>query len=239
MESQESQQEIQQPTPELPPSIQPRPSPLWPQHLIDLFIRPRKFFAGQLALGKTPYVILVTWCYGISSAIDRIDRELIRAELGSPRPGWDQFGPLITESWLGFWVTVLLLGVIGGLFLWWIGGWWYRVRVRWSGVNEPDKRLARLLFVYSSFVHSGPAVALAVAMTMAYPNYAQAYSSDEPYTLLLLVFPFWSVITSYAGVRTLFQVSRWKARIWFVILPCLFYIMVFGVIAIFYAFLAG
>jgi hypothetical protein len=55
-------------TPELP-SIQPELSPPWPQNLVDLLIRPRKFFSGQLALGKTPYVVFVTWCYGVSSAI--------------------------------------------------------------------------------------------------------------------------------------------------------------------------
>jgi hypothetical protein len=51
---------IEQPTPDLPQAIGPGPSPFWPQHLIDLFVRPTRFFVGHLALGRTPYVVLVT-----------------------------------------------------------------------------------------------------------------------------------------------------------------------------------
>ena len=144
MTVEEGKQEIQQPTSELPSSIQPAHSPLWPRHLIDLFFRPRRYFSGQLALGKTIYVVFVTWCYGISSNIERIDSSHLRAEMGRPRPGWEQIGPMITESWLAFWVLVLVVGAISGLILWWVGGWWYRVRLQWSGAHEPDKRLVQL-----------------------------------------------------------------------------------------------
>lgn len=220
-------------------AIEPKPSPFWPQHLVDLFISPRKFFSGQLSLGKTPYVILVTWCYGISHTIDRINRELFRVELGNPRSSWEQFGPMITESWFGFWKWVLMSGAIGGIFIWWIGGWWYRIRLKWSGDNEPDKRASRLVFVYSSFVMSGPTVAFALAYTVAYSNYLQAYSSNDFFSLLLPVFLFWSIITSYIGARTVFNVSQWKALIWFAILPCLFYIILLGLTTMLLAFLGG
>jgi len=139
-------------TPTLPPQIGPGPSPLWPKNLVDLFIRPRSFFSKRLALGHLPNLLLVTWCYGASNVISRIDTELIRAELGHARRGWETFSPFIVESWLGFWLWVLAMGAVGGAMIWWVGGWWYGVRVRWSGVTVLDKRLARLAFVYSSFV---------------------------------------------------------------------------------------
>jgi hypothetical protein len=245
---QEHNPALQQPTlepdrsmPTLEPdrSIQSGPSPLWPQHLINIFIRPRRFFSSQLALGQSLYVILITWCYGAASAIDRIDQELIRAELGQPQRGWERLSPMISESWLGFWVWVLIFGAIGGLLQWLIGGWWYRVRLKWSGAHEPDKRLARLVYVYSSFVESGPALALILVSTVVYADYTQAYASDSPFSALLLVFPFRSLISSYLGVRTLFQVSRWKARVWFVILPCLLYVVSLGLAVALFAFLGG
>ena len=216
---------------EPPPPIQPQASPLWPQHLIDVFIRPRQFFSGQLALGKTPYVLFVTWCYGIANVIDRLDQKMMRSEFGGARSGWEQLGPMITESWLMYWAWVLVFGAISGVFLWLVGGWWYRVRLQWSGARAPDKQLARLVFVYAAFVHAGPTVALTLGYTMAYANYAQAYAAEEFYSLLMLVFPFWSLVTSYIGTRTMFAVSRWKARIWFVILPGALYILVFGLLA--------
>jgi Yip1 domain len=234
---QEDNQEIQRATLEPPGSLQSGASPLWPQHLINLFVRPRRFFSSQLAFGQTLYVVIVTWCYGVANAIDRIDQELVRAEVGRPRRGWEQLAPMITESWLGFWAWVLAFGAIGGLLLWLIGGWWYRVRLKWSGAHEPDKRLARLVYVYSSFVQSGPVVAFTLVSTIVYADYAQAYASESSYAVLLLLFPFWSLISSYLGVLTLFEVSRWKARIWFVILPGLLYIVALGLAVALFAFL--
>jgi hypothetical protein len=205
------------------------PSPFWPQYIISLFFRPSSFFSTQLALGKYPYVIIVTWCYGISNIIERIDNELFREEMGNARIVWDEIGLPITESWINFWVLVLVTGAVSALFIWWIGGWWYGLRLRWSGAREPDQKLARLLFVYSSFVYTGPSVLLVLVSTLLYENYLQAYSSDSLYPSLLIVFPFWSIITSYKGVHTLFKVSTWMSLIWFLILPFLYYMLILGI----------
>lgn len=214
-----------------PEPIHPGDAPLWPKHLVDIFIRPTRFFSSQLALGKTPYVVVVTWCFGIAHTMDRIDQYMLRAELGRPRPGWEHLAPLITESWLGYWAVVLVLGSISGFFLWWLGGWWYTVRLRWSGEREPDRTLARLVYVYSSFVWSGPIVIAALIMTAYFANYQEAWNADELYSVGLLIFPFWSLITSYRGATTLFNLSRGRARLWFVILPAIFYLVVFGFVA--------
>jgi hypothetical protein len=125
-------------------AIRPAQSPLWPQHLVDLFIRPRQFFAGQLALGKTPYVLFVTWCFGIATAIDRIDQEILRADMGAARAGWDSMAPVLVGSWAGYWATILAYGAVSGLMIWYLGGWWYAKRLSWSGAKDPDHRLARL-----------------------------------------------------------------------------------------------
>ncbi len=219
----ENIRKLEQPTPELPPPIAGAPSPLWPQHLVDLFFRPARFFSGNLALGKTPYLYLVTLFYGMASWIDRIDERMVRAEISGSRAGWRQIAPLITESWLNFWVLVLIGGAVGGLFLYWIGGWWYIVRLKWSDAADPDTRLARLLYIYSSFVYAAPAVLLVVIQTFLYPHYQAAYDADEWYSVSLLVFPFWSIWTSYRGVRSLFPVNLAKARVWFLILPSLIF----------------
>jgi len=216
-------------TPAVASLIHPGASPM--RHLIDLFIRPRRFFSSQLALGKTPYVLFVTLCFGMAEAISRIDMEMMRAELGQPRPGWQVLGPLVTESWVGFWLWVLFVGAIGAALIWWIGGWWYRVRLKWCGAQNPDKRLTRLVYVYASFVYAAPSVTLPLAWTLIYPNYAVAYSAGDLFSALFLIFPFWSLIASYVGARTVFEVSRWKARVWFLLLPALFYLVVMGVLA--------
>lgn len=96
--------------------------PLSPTHFADLFIRPRRFFTNHLAIGETAYALFVTWCFGIVITIERLDHILLQAEFGRPRPGWEHFGPMITQSWLGFWTWILIGGTIWGLFLWWVGG---------------------------------------------------------------------------------------------------------------------
>ena len=47
---------------------------------------------------------------------------------------------------------------------------------------------------------------------------------------------FWSIAISYAGVTTLFLVTKWKARLWFVALPTLVYMLAFGLIIAMFTF---
>ena len=219
------------PSVELPPSIEPQASPLLPQHLVDLFIRPRRFFSGQLALGKTPYAVLIAWCFGAAATIDRIDQNLFRAEMGRSRSGWDLLAPYIVDSWPGFWAWVLVFGAVSGLAIWWLGGWWFAARIRWSGAEDQDRRMARLVMAYSAFVHAGPSVVAALISTAIFSSYAEAYASDEMFSSILLIFPFWSIAASYTGVRCVFGVSGWRPRLWFLVLPVLVYIVALGLIA--------
>jgi hypothetical protein len=221
----------------LPTPVVTGSSPLLPQHLVDLFFKPRRFFTGQLALGKTPYALLVAWCYGVAASIDRIDQNLLRAQFGKPRAGWENFSPYIVDSWPGFWLFILASGALGGVFLWWLGGWWFSLRVRWSGVASPDRRLARLVMAYSAFIQAAPAVLAAALSMFFFASYAEAFNSEEPYSMVLLVLPFWSSAVSYTGVRAVFGASGWRPRLWFLILPCAFYVVALGVFAALFAFL--
>ncbi|NNL65590.1 MAG: hypothetical protein HKP30_05060 [Myxococcales bacterium] len=233
-----SQPSYDAPTPDLPEPIGLGPSPFWPQHLIDLFIRPTRFFSGQLALGRTPYALFVTWIVGISAAIDRIDTRLLQAELRDDPARWEAI-ELLLATWPRFWGLALAAGVVGGAAYWWIGGWWCRVRLRWSGAEAPDPRLARLLLIYSSFVFAAPVVLTAAYQTTAHPNYLAAYESDSLLPVAVLMMIFWSIATTYRGALALFAVSRARARIWFVALPLLFYFVLVGGFATLFTILAS
>jgi hypothetical protein len=214
----------------LPEPIEATRSPFLPQSLIDLFLRPRRFFAGEIALGRTPYIVMVSWCYGMSDAIDRIDEQLMREQYGRPRPWWPWLEPWVTDGWLGYWAFLAFYGALAGSFLWLLGGWWYRVRLRWSGAVEPDARRARLAWAYSSFVLAAPMVLWAVVESVSYANCREAWNSEDLTSAVLLVFPFWSVATSHAAATTLFDVSRGRARVWFLLLPTLAYLLFYGAI---------
>jgi hypothetical protein len=93
--------------------------------------------------------------------------------------------------------------------------------------------------VYSGLIHSAPALVAAAISGVFYGSYAEAFEAEEVYSLALLVFPFWSSYVSYAGVCAVFGVSGWHPRVWFLLLPCLFYLSVMGLIAVLFALLLG
>lgn len=224
---------------ELPPPEAPAQSTLtrvpvsWAA-LGDLFIRPTRFFQNvDLGRGRAWEVAILL--VGMSGAIGRIDQNLTRADLGRPRPGWETLGPMLTESWIGFWGFVLVAGAIGAVFIWYLGGWFYNLRLRWSGARTFDKREGRLVYTFSGLVAAIPSLLYVVIATAVFPNYQAAWDSEELWSVVLLAFPFWAVIASYLGVRARFAVSPMRARIWFLILPILGYTIALGILGALYA----
>jgi hypothetical protein len=204
--------------------------------VVDLFFRPKRFFE-EVDIDRRPWYLTLLLLVGISTASGRIDSNLMRADMGQPRPGWEDYGPLVTESWVSYWLFVLLAAVLSAVFYWYVRGWWYKVRLRWSGAESPDARVARLVLVSASLVASAPVVAFLLVETASFPNYRAAWDSEAMASSVLLVFPFWSLYASYRGARTRFDLGKWRARIWFFILPFLMYMITFGIFAVLYAIL--
>jgi len=206
--------------------------PLHPGRLKDLYFAPSRFFAAD-NLDWAPYYRIAAWLIGISGAIDRIDKNLMRADLGDPRPGQE----MMTESWFGFWSIVLLSGILGGYLIWLVGGWWYRVRLIWSGALQADKRAARLVYIYAALVGALPNLLIVVIASLLFENYAAYWASDEVWSSLLIIFPFWGIVVSYKGAMTTFEVRKGRAQWWFLWFPICLYIVFFGVVAAMYALL--
>jgi hypothetical protein len=206
--------------------------------LPDLFLRPTKFFQ-TVDLTKGKGWLIALWLLGMASTQGQVDKNLLQASLGTPRPGWEVLGPLIVGSWTVFWLFLLGIGVISAGLLWYIGGWWYNLRIRWSGAIAHDKRAGRLVYVFSGLVSALPSLAYAAIATGLYDSYSGAWQAEESWSLLLLIFPFWSVIVSYRGIRASFSVMTPRARLWFLILPLVAYILVFGLLGMAIGMLTG
>lgn len=173
----------------------------------------------------------VIWILGISAQIDRIDTEIMRHEIDDTRSTWRFIEPLVSETWTVFWLYCLVGGIIGGALYYWIAGWWYGLRVRWSGAGEDfDKQLARRVYCWSSMILAMPHVVLTIGFTFFFPNYLAAYHSGETISLILPIMMFWSVAVSYTGVTESFSLTPWKARLWFLVFPALFHLFVLGFI---------
>ncbi len=196
--------------------------------ILDLFFAPRRFFNTTLKRGNNPYLIAITIIIGISTAIDRFDQELFKVETGKTSMLVN-----FAETWVGFWIASILTGLVSAIFIWHLGGWWYRTRLKFSGADDPDKYTSRYIYLYASFVSSAPVVLIALIYTLSYSNYIEAYNRDVYLSLIALLFLFYSLYISYSGARKMFTLSKWKARFWLVILPSLFYLFILGAFGFF------
>jgi hypothetical protein len=194
----------------------------------DLLFHPTRFFQ-TISIGRGRVWLVAVLALGVSTTIARIDQNMLRADLGRPRPGWQTVEPYVTQSWIGFWIFVLAFGVISAIAQWYLWGWWYTVRLRWSGAVDADRRTARLVLIFAAAVWSVPSVVWAVISTVVYPHHRAAWESTTIWALLLVPFLFWSVVVSYKGVRATFPVRPRAARTWFLMLPLVAY--AFGLLA--------
>jgi hypothetical protein len=198
--------------------------------LVALYFQPSRLFADLVPLKAKPLWIIVAWICGISSAIDRADTIMVRSELTG-----SESSSLPLDSWAAFWPFILMAGALNGVLVWLIGGWWYRIRLNWSGDANADQFSARIVFSYTNLITAMPALVATLVYTFVYESYRAAWTSDEAWSSLLIIFIAWDCIASYKGVRVAFTVSKWKARFWFLILPLGFYIAAAFLIGVIYA----
>lgn len=170
--------------------------------------------------------LVVAWISGVSSVIDRVDQRLVRADL---KGGGNGMGA-IEESWYAFWALALGAGLVWACWNWWVGGWWYRMRLAWSGASDTDPRKARLVYTFAGFVVNMPAVLYTIAQSLTYPNYRAAWNADSGWSLLIMACLLWSTVVSWRAVLAAFPVRPTRALWWFLILPITFYSILLGVL---------
>ncbi|WP_111979784.1 hypothetical protein [Algibacillus agarilyticus] len=193
--------------------------------LLLLYTNPKQFFSDQVAVQKTLSLFIVSWAYGIFHTLDRLDRHLLKESLNRPWPGWELVSPLVDGSWLNFWAFLIIVGLMAGGVAYYLGGWWYKIRLGWAGAKNIDKHQARHIHIYVQFVMSFPSLIFLVAQTFIYPDYRTAWQADIIWLMLLTVFPFWSCATSYYAATHIMHLKPKLAFYWFVLLPACIYIM--------------
>ena len=204
--------------------------------MVELLLRPERFFESELPKYRPQKVLglvvqgradrkimIVAWITGMGAVIDRLDMGLLREQFGGRASG-------VWSEWPATWAGIVGGGVVSGFIAWYFWGWWCRVRARWAGEADPNPVAARVVAIWSHFVVAVPSIASVVVYTLSYPDYRTAFYADDTGVWYLLVFPFWSVVVSYRGAMTAFELNPTRARIWFLILPFIFYgVIVFGV----------
>lgn len=190
---------------------------LW---LIYLYARPRLFFRHFVQDHLPALTALTAWLYGMTGATDRLERAVSQGTI-----------PGLANSWAVYWAVLAGAGVLSALLYFHLGGWWYRIRLRWSGVPDADKALARRVYLYASLVYALPSVLMIVWQTATFgrPVDAQNSATFSVFDIVILLCLVWSIVTSYIGVRTVFDARGFKPALWFLILPMLLVIAALGV----------
>jgi hypothetical protein len=176
--------------------------------ILDLFFSPRTFFNKTIKKGQKPYLVFITFLMGISTSMDSVDEKNIYI-----------FG----STWTEFWLICSAIALFSGVMIWFFGGWWYKKRLQFAGAVTPDKYKARYVYIYSHFVYAAPLLLLLIVYTIVYKNFPEAIIRDRYLYLIPVIFLFVSLYTSYTGAVEVFKnLSKWRARVWFIVLPALF-----------------
>lgn len=197
--------------------------PFAPQVLFLLFFRPSAFFETANLRSRLSYV-LAAYLVGITNAMDRLDIRLLQAEYSEAE------NPaifLITDSWAYYWGAVLAAGAISGYLTWLVFGWWYGYRARACGFDSEDVFTPRLVYIHSFSVATLPLFLLALTYTGVYESYTHAYFSSDLAPIALLIFPFWSCVTSYIGTKEVLGLEGFKPIMLFLVLPITFYLVLY------------
>ena len=131
------------------------------RNLHRLYFRPRAYFAGMAAPKKRAWLYLFAFTYSLAYAIDRRDLNSLQ-------------GKALPASWAEHWGIVVGGALIGALIVYAFGGWWYRTRLRYCGVEQSDLALVRMVYLSAAQVYALPMIAAAVAESFLYKNPATA-----------------------------------------------------------------
>lgn len=182
-----------------------------------LYFRPKAYYAGMTAPKKRAWLYLFAFTYSMAYAIDRRDFSSLQ-------------GTALPASWVEHWGIVFGAALVGTLIVYALGGAWYRARLRYCGVGQSDSALVKMVYLSAAQVYALPMIAAAVAESFLYEDPATASIRSPGWLGLgLVAFAFWSLFSSYTGVRTVFNPPRRAATaFWFLGGPAALYVVVFA-----------
>ena len=200
--------------------------------LKDLLLNPKQVFTNNLKdqSGDAPYFMVLILIYGTGKAIDRFDKQFLKYDL---RGDFDKLE--FFNSWIPYWIFVIIFGIVAGLISYYIGGWFFNLRLKWSK-GDSNLSLSRDIFLYSRTVFS---------IAIIFTTIIQTFIADKPYIsngdvtswdiasiVIIITFMYHSTYIGYTGVRTLTNANKTRSLIWFVILPMLLFLSAFATLVV-------
>ncbi len=189
----------------------------------DLFSKPKMFFTKNLteSTNKPRFFVLAFIIFGLGYGINQVDKQIARYELQGTLDNMS-----FINSWISYWFSAIIVGLLVGMLSYYIGGWFFNVRVKWSkGTNDIVK--SRNIFVYSGVISSVVIIFTTIISSLLgdkpYDPYYDSYQWDIIAALLVLISVYYSIYVSYIGVITLMNADKYRSKLWFLILPIIFH----------------
>jgi hypothetical protein len=183
---------------------------------VDLHLRPGEFFAGE---GRRISVVIPVVLVGMATVIDRIDTRLMLSELRG-RSSMDSF------TWSYYWAAVVAGGCLAGPILYYVQGWWVRVRARFSSAPNANRHLCRRIASLTSCIWAIPTIASTLIQTCLVETPQKTTMEGPSMLVLVLGSIYWSIYASYQAVSRNLPIARTSGLIWFAILPSILYAFV-------------
>ena len=170
------------------------------------------FSEAYLQVKRPPHLFFVIWLSGIAGVFDRL--EYYEAE---------------PSGWVEIWIIAAIGGILTGYLAYWIGGAIYHLRVKWS--KGRDHAIAsRNIYMYSGVPISVTMVIWMFLNMVTYGNdyfYSDGSTIDVLFVLIFIGAVAYSIRLSYKAVMHVQKTKRTPAIVWFVVLPAIFYGLVF------------
>ena len=174
-----------------------------------------EFAKQNLVTAKPKYLLVAVWVLGIGNAADQLTSSN-------------------SSDWAELWIIAIFGGIFSGVFAYYISGWFYHVRVKWSK-GTGTIGTSRNIYIFSSLPIAIVGIGLKFFNHVAYGSdyfatyYSDASDIDVIFSLLYLAAIIYSIYISYRATRVVMRVEKKRAIGWFIVAPTLFYILVFVV----------
>lgn len=190
--------------------------PLSPTGFYELLFNPALYFSPGKTLNSKLLQIIVILPFSMMIVKGNLIKKWItRYELRHT----EAVLPLYTD-WTLTWAVIIGAGLIGVIFIYWVGIKWYLLRLRWSGAKDPQYEDAKFVFFFSSLVYTIPGLMLLLHQTEVFPHFLAVLKDTGPeYFFISLTFLLWSVSTQWIGVKSRFRIKGPKAMWWFIFMP--------------------
>ena len=184
------------------------------EYLKECYTGFNSFCKKYLASKNPPYLLLLIWFYGIGSAADNLTGSLQDY-----------------TSWSEIWIIVILGGVFSGAIGYYIGGWFYNIRVGWSK-GKRDINMSRNINLFTSLPVSLTSILMLLLNQLSYGEdylnyyYSDASAVDVAFFFVFVVAIIYSIRLSYKAVREAMHVEKKRAIGWFIVAPAILYTLI-------------